>query len=391
VTPKEVKDEPRGLTRDRLVQAALELIQEEGLEGLSMRALADKLEVKAASLYWHVRDRRELIELLADSILKTVPATHRPSAWRQAVLDAGTVLGIRVARQKDADRILLEVPDALERSGTFADLKLHLQSAGLLPAEAGEVALAVMVQVITARKRPESHGPQADDAAWVAIDTGSRGVVVHAGRDMDALIRVAADQGTAAPSAVVRGETVVVRRLRGVGLGEIELNPRHPWRFKIHGATWNTVVDASGIDIREIKVDSGAAKVECFLPPPRGIVPIDISSGVVGVTLHRAPGVAVIADCHSGALRLKLDDSSIPAVINDVHWESAGAAKAADRYELRINSGVVQLTLDTQGSPSPPTGERVGERGVKEADLTTQPASALEILLDGVEAHVRQG
>ena len=391
MTPKEVKDEPRGLTRDRLVQAALELIQEEGLEGLSMRALADKLEVKAASLYWHVRDRRELIELLADSILKTVPATHRPSAWRQAVLDAGTVLGIRVARQKDADRILLEVPDALERSGTFADLKLHLQSAGLQPAEAGEVALAVMVQVITARKRPESHVPPADDAAWVAIDTGSRGVVVHAGSDMDALIRVAADQGTAAPSAVVRGETVVVRRLRGVGLGEIELNPRHPWRFKIHGATWNSVVDASGIDIREIKVDSGAAKVEFFLPPPRGIVPIDISSGVVGVTLHRAPGVAVIADCHSGALRLKLDDSSIPAVINDVHWESEGAANAADRYELRINSGVVQLTLDTQGSPSPPKGERVGERGVKETNPTTPPASALEILLDGVEARVRRG
>jgi AcrR family transcriptional regulator len=386
VTPKNTKEDPRGLTRDRLVQAALDLIQEEGLEGLSMRALADKLEVKAASLYWHVRDRRELIELLADSILKTVPATHRPSAWRQAVLDAGTVLGIRVARQKDADRILLEVPDALERSGTYADLKLHLQRAGLQPAEAGEVALAVMVQVITARKRPESHAP-ADDAAWVAIDTGSRGVVIHAGSDMDALIRVAADQGTAAPSAVVRGETVVVRRLRGVGLGEIELNPRHPWRFKIHGATWNTVVDASGIDIREIKVDSGAAKVECFLPPPRGIVPIDISSGVVGVTLHREPGVAVIAVCHSGALRLKLDDYSIPAVINDVHWESEGAAKAADRYELRINSGVVQLTLDTRvGSMPAPTAPPTVE-----SKRATQPASALEILLDGVEWRVRRG
>jgi hypothetical protein len=351
-----------------------------------MRALADKLEVKAASLYWHVRDRRELIELLADSILNTVPATHRPSPWRQAVLDAGTVLGIRIARQKDADRILLEVPDALERSGTYADLKLHLQRAGLQPAEAGEVALAVMIQVITARKRPEGGVLEADSAAWVAIDTGSRGVVVHAGSDMDALIRVAADQGAAAPSAVVRGETVVVRRLRGVGLGEIELNPRHPWSFKVHGATWNTVLDAGGIDVREIKVDSGAAKVECYLPPPRGVVPIDISSGVVGVTLHRAPGVTVIADCHSGALRLKLDDSSIPAVINDVHWESEGASKAADRYELRINSGVVQLTLDTRLSSTPALiAPTVEPRPSKQA------ASALEILLDGVEARIRRG
>jgi AcrR family transcriptional regulator len=379
------EEEKQGLTRERLVAAALALIGEEGLDGLSMRALAEQLEVKAASLYWHVRDRRELIELLADSILATVPATHRPSGWRQAVLDAGAVLRNRVAAQKDADRILLEVPDALERSGTYGDLKLQLQKAGLQPAEASEVALAVMVQVITARKQAEGPALKGDAEALIAIDTGSRGVVVRAGSDLDALIRVATDRG-AAPSAVVTGDTVVVRRLRGVGLGEIELNPRHPWRFKIHGGTWNSVLDVGGIDVREIKADSGAAKVECFLPPPRGVVPIDISSGVVGVALHRPPGVAVMAVCHSGAVRLKLDDYSIPAVINDVRWETVGASKAADRYELRINSGVVQLTLDTRVSsaPAPMAPSTV------EPKTATQPASALEILLDGVEARVRR-
>jgi AcrR family transcriptional regulator len=376
------------LTRELLVQSALELIQEEGLDGLSMRGLADKLDVKAASLYWHVRDRRELVELLADSILATVPATHRPSGWRKAVLDAGAVLRNRVAAQKDADRILLEVPEALERSGTYGDLKLHLQRAGLQPAEAGEVALAVMIHVITSRRQPEGPAMKADAHATIAIDTGSRGVVLRAGFDMDSLIRVA-DRGGAAPSAVATGDTVVVRRLRGIGLGEIELNPRHPWRFKIHGATWNSVLDVGGIDVRDIKVDSGAAKVECFLPAPHGVVPIDISSGVVGVALHRPPGVAVIAVCHSGAVRLKLDGYSIPAVINDVRWETEGASMAADRYELRINSGVVQLTLDAQSSPAPPSGERVGERGVNEAKPATKPVSALEILLDGVETRVR--
>ena len=60
------EERQRGLTRDRLVGAALELVNEEGLDALSMRALADRLEVKAASLYWHVRDRRELLELLAE-------------------------------------------------------------------------------------------------------------------------------------------------------------------------------------------------------------------------------------------------------------------------------------------------------------------------------------
>jgi TetR/AcrR family tetracycline transcriptional repressor len=380
------EEEKQGLTRERLVNAALALIGEEGLEGLSMRALADRLQVKAASLYWHVRDRRELVELLAESILESVEQPRAGAPWRKAVLDIGAALGRRVAAQKDADRILLEVPDALERSQAYAELKRHLQSAGLQPAEAGEVASTVMIQVITARKRPEGTTPEAGAALSLAIDTGSRGVVARAGSAMESLIKVAGDRG-AAPSSVVTGDTVTVRRLRGVGLGEIELNPRHPWRFKIHGATWNTVLDIGGIDVREIKADSGAAKVECFLPRPRGVVPIDISSGVVGVALHRPAGVAVIAVCHSGAVRLKLDEYSISAVINDVHWESEGASRAADRYELRINSGVVQLTLDTRESSTPaPMAPPSVEPGV-----AAKPVSALEILLDGVESRVRRG
>jgi TetR/AcrR family tetracycline transcriptional repressor len=380
------EEEKQGLTRERLVDAALALIGEEGLEGLSMRALAERLQVKAASLYWHVRDRRELVELLAESILEPVEQPRAGVGWRNAVLDISAALGQTVAAQKDADRILLEVPEALERSETFAELKRQLQTAGLQPDETAEVASTVMLQVITARKRPDAPGVGAGGAVWLAIDTGSRGVVARAGSDMESLIKVAADRG-AAPSALVTGNTVTVRRLRGVGLGEIELNPRHPWSFKIHGATWNTVLDGGGLDVREIKVDSGAAKVEFFLPPPRGVVPIDISGGVVGVALHRPPGVAVTAVCHSGAVRLKLDDYSISAVINDVHWESEGASKAADRYELRINSGVVQLALDTRASSAPaPIAPPAAE-----PRPAAQPVSALEMLLDGVEARVRRG
>ena len=50
--------EPGGLSRERLVAAGLETLEADGLDGLSMRAVADRLGVKAASLYWHVRDRR---------------------------------------------------------------------------------------------------------------------------------------------------------------------------------------------------------------------------------------------------------------------------------------------------------------------------------------------
>jgi TetR/AcrR family tetracycline transcriptional repressor len=383
MSPEEEKQ--RALTRERLVEAALRLINEEGLDGLSMRALADRLEVKAASLYWHVRDRRELLELLAESFLDGVARPSQGAGWRQNVLAIGEAFRSRVAAQKDAGRILLEVPESLARSDAFRDLAAALQSAGLQAAEAADVATMVMTQVITAREPVEKGvGDRGGDTASIAVDSGSRGVILRAGPpDMQALIRVPPDQTGAAP-AVVRGEQVVVRRLRGVGRGEIELNPRRAWKFKIQAPTWNTVLDVGGLDVREISVDSGATNLECFLPRPQGMVPIHISSGVVNVSLHRPRGTAVIAHVHTGALKLKLDDFSTKVAIFDVHWQSEGAPEAKDRFDLEVSGGVVDLKLDTYA----PKVERTPAAPAEPAPKGKR-ASALEILLDGVEARVK--
>jgi AcrR family transcriptional regulator len=375
-------NEKEGLSRARLVAEALGLVQEEGLEALSMRGLADRLHVKAASLYWHVRDRRELLELLAESILDGVPA---PSAkgWRAGVIGIAASLQAVVASRHDAGRILLEVPEAIKKSDTFGRLKGRLEGAGLRPAEAEEVALMVMVHVIShPAGGDEPAMPEPGGVASVAVDSGSRGVALRRGSDdMEGLIRAAHDKSAAAP-AIVRGDTVVVRRLRGVGLGELELNPRHPWRFQIQGGTWNTVVDAGALDVREIKLDSGATKVECFLPIPHGVVPIIVSGGVVGLTLHRPPGAAVVAHVSGGTLRIKLDAYSATALAYDLHWESPGASASPDRYELRINGGAVQVTLDDKATPSSAPAVE------PERPAEGEAASALEILLDGVETRV---
>ena len=374
-------NEKEGLSRAKLVSEALGLVQEEGLDALSMRGLADRMHVKAASLYWHVRDRRELLELLAEAILDRVPA---PTAkeWREAVRGIAAALGAAVVSRQDADRIILEVPEAIKKSDTFGRLKRHLESAGLQPREAEEVALMVMVHVISRRTGGDQAAMPASGAtASIAVDSGSRGVVLRHGEDMDTLIRVPHDP-VAAPPAIVHGETVKVRRLRGVGLGEIELNPHHPWRFQIQGATWNTVVDAGALDVREIKLDSGAAKVECFLPRPRGVVPIIVSGGVVGLILHRPPGVAVVAHVSAATARIKLDAFSAAALTADLHWESPGASASADRYVLRINGGAVQVSLDDKATPSAAPHEQ------SERPPAGEAATALDILLDGVEKRV---
>ncbi len=390
MSPEEEKQ--RGLTRERLVDAALELVREEGLEALSMRALADKLEVKAASLYWHVRDRRELLDLLAESIVDSVRFRRPGPGWRENVLALGSALGRAVAAQKDADRLLLEAPDALRRSDLFGGVVEQLQAGGLQPAEAADVALMLLTYVVGDRSPAEQDVVVGSTGAVasIAIDSGSRGVILRAGDpDMQGLIRVPPDQGGAAP-AVVRGEQVVVRRLRGVGRGELELNPRRPWKFKVQAPTWNTVLDLNGIDVREIHVDSGAANLECFLPEPQGVVPLHISSGVVNVTLHRARGAAVVAIVHAGVFKLKLDDYSSQVTVMDVNWQSKDALGAPNRYELDLSSGVVDFRLEEYD----PKGSRAARQPAPERaarPTASSPVSALEILLDGVEARVKSG
>ena len=46
------------LTRDQSVQAALELLDAEGLEGLSMRGLGRRLDSAATAVYWHAGQQR---------------------------------------------------------------------------------------------------------------------------------------------------------------------------------------------------------------------------------------------------------------------------------------------------------------------------------------------
>jgi hypothetical protein len=93
--------------------------------------------------------------------------------------------------------------------------------------------------------------------------------------------------------------------------------------------------------------------------------------------------VAVVALIHTGVFKLKLDDLSTKVVLSDLHWQSEGASKAPDRYELDVSNGVVDLKLDTY-TPKVP---RV-DAPPAEPEPKGKPASALDILLDGVEARV---
>lgn len=58
-----------GLTEREIVAAALRLAAEVGVDGLSMRGLAAELHVTPMAIYYHVRDKKALLQLVADGVL----------------------------------------------------------------------------------------------------------------------------------------------------------------------------------------------------------------------------------------------------------------------------------------------------------------------------------
>ncbi|GAA0383871.1 TetR family transcriptional regulator [Acrocarpospora corrugata] len=90
-----VRREP-GLSRDQIVKAAIDLLDADGLDALSMRKLGAKLGSGATSVYWYVANKDELLELAMDEAYADV-VLHRDRQWRETASDysyglRGTIL-----------------------------------------------------------------------------------------------------------------------------------------------------------------------------------------------------------------------------------------------------------------------------------------------------------
>jgi AcrR family transcriptional regulator len=74
------------LTRERIVAAALTLIDRDGLDAVTMRRIADELGVQAPSLYNHMRSKEALLDAVAASVIEQVDASaFERLDWRAAL------------------------------------------------------------------------------------------------------------------------------------------------------------------------------------------------------------------------------------------------------------------------------------------------------------------
>ena len=85
-TSAESTREPRApLTRERVLEAALRLADEEGIESLTMRNLARALGVEAMSLYNHVANKGDLVDSIADLVFSEIELPAAAEDWDVAI------------------------------------------------------------------------------------------------------------------------------------------------------------------------------------------------------------------------------------------------------------------------------------------------------------------
>ena len=88
--PRENRSRGRpALPPDRILAAAVELLDEQGAEALSMRSLAQRLESGTATLYRHFSNRSELVSMVIDHMLGEVDLDAHAVAelpWQQACI-----------------------------------------------------------------------------------------------------------------------------------------------------------------------------------------------------------------------------------------------------------------------------------------------------------------
>jgi AcrR family transcriptional regulator len=76
---------PLPLNRERVLSTALRLADEEGLEALSMRKLAEVLGVKAMSLYNHVANKDDLLDGIVDRVISEIEVPNLQLDWKTAM------------------------------------------------------------------------------------------------------------------------------------------------------------------------------------------------------------------------------------------------------------------------------------------------------------------
>jgi TetR/AcrR family tetracycline transcriptional repressor len=140
------------VTRAAVVDAAVTLLAQGGLEAVSFRRIAKVLGVAGPTLYWYVENKRQLMDLMAEELVRRAgrayegPEPGQPW-WEWLRADARRMFEALIAT-RDAPRVLAGNRPSPESFGGIERVLRVLVDAGLSPGDAQQTLFAIGAYVI---------------------------------------------------------------------------------------------------------------------------------------------------------------------------------------------------------------------------------------------------
>lgn len=134
------------ITQDDVVRTALRLLDDVGLDGLTLRRLGCELGVSAATLYWHVRDKRALLDLVAVAIVAEQKPPLRPAhgqPWWEWLTDSAWAQYRALVGHRDAALVVAGNRPTERALPVIEQVIGSLVEVGFSPGEALESILAI--------------------------------------------------------------------------------------------------------------------------------------------------------------------------------------------------------------------------------------------------------
>ncbi|WP_405804269.1 TetR/AcrR family transcriptional regulator C-terminal domain-containing protein [Streptomyces sp. NBC_00210] len=137
---------PARLDRTRTVETALELLDDAGLDALTMRRLADAMGVQAGALYRHFATKQDLLTAMAERMLAAC-ADPPPAQedWTGRLADLARRMRTALLGHRDGARVYAGTHSTGENTLGFADTLVGtLRTAGFTADDAARAAYAIV-------------------------------------------------------------------------------------------------------------------------------------------------------------------------------------------------------------------------------------------------------
>lgn len=150
--PQSRRDRPAKppLSRGGIIDAALEILEQEGLRKVTMRRIAAALDTGPASLYVYVRDTEELHAQILDALIGRMAPPSKRGSWRERLTALLSAYGAVLFAHPEIARMTMTTHPAGPNYFSLVETILQLLEAGGVPDDVAAWAVDLLLASVTA-------------------------------------------------------------------------------------------------------------------------------------------------------------------------------------------------------------------------------------------------